>query len=794
MLRLTFLRFGGKRSIDPAARYRLTHKTTTGYTQEASSSNTLTFSPSVGDGSIATTQTTWPAAQAAATGLAVNATGTTATVFTGKNASNQWKIERPFLPFDTSALPDNATITSASLTLTVSGKQNSFDDGRDYLTLVSASPSSSTTLSSSDFDNLTTTELIASAERKDITSLATGSPATFTLSPSGLATISPTGTSYLALREGHDLENVAPTGASATLANGVTFAASESSGATSDPVLSVTYTLGGTPQSATLQDLTYTYDALGNITSIADVSDTNTQKTTTYVYDDLSRLLSEAITGSPVSGGNTTTTYTYNAIGNIATISPDPSTDIGTATYTYAGNTTADSYANPHAVTAITNSSTANTTTFTYDHNGNLTGDGTAVYAWDYANRLTTITPATGTPSTYSYDTGMARVSQTIGSWATLYPHPGYSITGTTSTTYLAGPLGNTASLDVTPTSTTLTFFHTDHLGSTSLTTDTSGILEELFDYTPYGARRLHEGTTTQVKTFLGEYSDPSGLSYLNARYYSPVQGRFISQDSAFWSGEYIALQLIDPQSWNSYSYARNNPIALLDSNGKFWSEAAQYAFGFANAYSSNNMFGWGRSSSDNAHFINGQMAGDKLAMVQGAYETVLGIDAIATGIAAVSGGGGLCASVAGCTIGGPAAALGGVGIAAGTVLSVHGGSVLGNAGNTVNNAIKAQKEVAERNNWGDYKTLNKHYRKHGQDFNGQYKDAEDYAKGAQEFFNRSFNDNNVLNKLDGDGMYRIYDPQTNTFGSYNSNGSTATFFKPKSGMAYWNKQAGKPL
>ena len=574
MLRLTFLRFGGKRSIDPAARYRLTHKTTTGYTQEASSSNTATFYPSVGDGSIATTQTTWPAAQGAATGLAVNATGTTATVFTGKNVSNQWKIERSFLPFDTSSLPDNATITSASLTLTVSGKQNSFDDGRDYLTLVSASPSSSTTLSSSDFDNLTTTELVASAERKDITSLTTGSPATFTLSPSGLATISPTGTSYLALREGHDLENIAPTGASATLANGVTFAASESSGATSDPVLSVTYTLGGTPQSATLQDLTYTYDALGNITSIADVSDTNTQKTTTYVYDDLSRLLSEAIAGSPVSGGNTTTTYTYNAIGNIATISPDPSTGIGTATYTYAGNTTADSYANPHAVTAITNSSTANTTTFTYDHNGNLTGDGTAVYAWDYANRLTTITPATGTPSTYTYDTGMARVSKAIGVDITHhYPTSNYNVTTEDLTTLvIVGPLGNAASLTTNGISTTLRTIHLDHLGSTALSTDESGIMEELFDYGVYGNTRLHEGLAEQEKLYTGkDYDAESGLYYYGARYYYPILGRFTSQDQAYLNLGRLEIQLIDPQSWNSYSYVRNNPLILVDPNGQFW-------------------------------------------------------------------------------------------------------------------------------------------------------------------------------------------------------------------------------
>jgi hypothetical protein len=117
--------------------------------------------------------------------------------------------------------------------------------------------------------------------------------------------------------------------------------------------------------------------------------------------------------------------------------------------------------------------------------------------------------------------------------------------------------------------------------------------------------------------------------------------------------------------------------------------------------------------------------------MAQGAYETVLGIDAIATGIAAVSGGGGLCASVAGCTIGGPAAALGGVGIAAGTVLSVHGGSVLGNAGNGLNSTLQ---NIAAKNNWGNHNTLIDHTNRHAADFGLRSNDYNGYAQKANEF------------------------------------------------------------
>jgi hypothetical protein len=47
--------------------------------------------------------------------------------------------------------------------------------------------------------------------------------------------------------------------------------------------------------------------------------------------------------------------------------------------------------------------------------------------------------------------------------------------------------------------------------------------------------------------------------------------------------------------------------------------------------------------------------------------------------------------------------------------------------------------------------------------------------------------------KVARDGSVRVYDPATNTFGAYNADGTTKTFFKPSRGVAYWNSQAGSP-
>lgn len=67
-----------------------------------------------------------------------------------------------------------------------------------------------------------------------------------------------------------------------------------------------------------------------------------------------------------------------------------------------------------------------------------------------------------------------------------------------------------------------------------------------------------------------------TGLDYFGARYFSGAQGRFTSPDLPL-----IDQHPEDPQSWNLYSYARNNPLKYTDSTGhcvdsKSWSDLGQ--------------------------------------------------------------------------------------------------------------------------------------------------------------------------------------------------------------------------
>ncbi|WP_027936970.1 hemagglutinin repeat-containing protein [Anaeroarcus burkinensis] len=89
--------------------------------------------------------------------------------------------------------------------------------------------------------------------------------------------------------------------------------------------------------------------------------------------------------------------------------------------------------------------------------------------------------------------------------------------------------------------------------------------------------------------------------------------------------------------------------------------------------------------------------------------------------------------------------------------------------------------------NWGRLDTLQDHYERHGSDFGAT--SPSEYAEMANDFYN---NQSQYQVKVDENGTTRVYDPSTNTFGSYNADGTTKTFYKPKRGIDYWNDQPGE--
>ena len=111
-------------------------------------------------------------------------------------------------------------------------------------------------------------------------------------------------------------------------------------------------------------------------------------------------------------------------------------------------------------------------------------------------------------------------------------------------------------------------FYHSDHLGSSSVVTDLSGDVVESTEFYPFGRPR-HEhknGFDADYKYTGKELDNETGLMYYEARYLDAVTGRFVSVDPLAVAPPSAAL--LNPQFIHSYSYAGNNPINYMDPDG----------------------------------------------------------------------------------------------------------------------------------------------------------------------------------------------------------------------------------
>lgn len=108
----------------------------------------------------------------------------------------------------------------------------------------------------------------------------------------------------------------------------------------------------------------------------------------------------------------------------------------------------------------------------------------------------------------------------------------------------------------------TVTYIHTDALGSPVAETDASGNVINRFSYEPYGA--VIGQPVMDGPGYTGHVSDAStGLSYMQQRYMDPQLGAFLSVDpvTAYRSG--------DMRHFNAYAYAYNNPYTFNDPDGR---------------------------------------------------------------------------------------------------------------------------------------------------------------------------------------------------------------------------------
>ena len=102
-------------------------------------------------------------------------------------------------------------------------------------------------------------------------------------------------------------------------------------------------------------------------------------------------------------------------------------------------------------------------------------------------------------------------------------------------------------------------YYHTDHLGSTRLVTDSSKNIVAAVSYHPFGEPYVKEGTEDYLFAEKEKYA--TGLYYYGARYYDSEVSKFITRDA--WKGD-----IWNPRTLNRFEYCYNNPLCYLDPDG----------------------------------------------------------------------------------------------------------------------------------------------------------------------------------------------------------------------------------
>ena len=290
----------------------------------------------------------------------------------------------------------------------------------------------------------------------------------------------------------------------------------------------------------------YAYDPAGNRTQMQDLTGTHT-----YGYDDLHRLTSASHPSLPDE------TFAYDQVGN------------------RTQDAVVTNYQHNAANRLLENSSY----TYTYDANGNLTGQTHKVtsehteYAYTTENQLKQVTLPDNTTVAFKYDPLGRRIEKTSTSGATRYVCDNEDIIATLDANnaqkqaYTHGP-GIDEPLILKNTSTQANYYyHADGLGSITALSDTNGAIVETVEYQAYGKPVFKDAQGTiipnsaidNIYSYTGREYDPETglLNYRFRQVYDVETGRFAQDDPVGFIG-----------GINFTAYADNSPTNYIDPFG----------------------------------------------------------------------------------------------------------------------------------------------------------------------------------------------------------------------------------
>lgn len=297
-----------------------------------------------------------------------------------------------------------------------------------------------------------------------------------------------------------------------------------------------------------------TWNANGSLGSLAitDPFNSGGTQTCTYVHDDLERIGGSSTTAGVncVNGSQQTVWqnfFTYDTFGNI--------NKSGTSSFNASYNS------------ATNRMTTVGSCTPTYDDNGasgNVTNDCLNTYTWDANGRPVTIN---GVIATYDALGRMVELNRSGAYSEVVYDPTGNKLALMSGQTLSKAFVPLTGGATAIYTSSGLDHYrHSDWLGSARLmTSQTRTVLGDVA-YSPFGETYAQSGIADFSFTGMNTDADPANPALVYdfpAREYG-IQGRWPSPDPAGPA----AVDPANPQSWNRYAYALNNPLAMTDPSG----------------------------------------------------------------------------------------------------------------------------------------------------------------------------------------------------------------------------------
>jgi RHS repeat-associated protein len=317
---------------------------------------------------------------------------------------------------------------------------------------------------------------------------------------------------------------------------------------------------------------TYEYDLAGQVRNVINYAPGGAVNSRfDYTYDNLGR----RVTMATLDG---TWTYSYDGTGELthavfASVNPDiPNQDLA-YTYDAAGNrirTVINGVITQYVANNLNQYTSAGTVSYTYDADGNLVTrrdtTGTSTYTYNDENRLVGVATPDGSTWTYQYDPFGDRVTVIRNGQRTDYViDPSglgnvvgeYNGAGGLVAHYTQG-LGLTSRVDA---SNAAAYYDFDALGSTVGLTGSAGSYVNRYSYLPFGERLSSTQAIANPFAYVGQFGvmqEDNGLHFMRARYYSPVDGRFLSKDPLGLAGGQV----------NLYAYVAQNPVSRKDPNG----------------------------------------------------------------------------------------------------------------------------------------------------------------------------------------------------------------------------------